>query len=65
MITKAQLEEIIKGAFNYVSDNEDITPTEARDHIAKEIANGVQQFVVGRQTVGASSDGASVTTTIQ
>lgn len=65
MITKAQLELIIKGAFDYVSDKEDITPKDARDHIATEIANGVEQYVIGRQTVGVSSDGASVTTTIQ
>lgn len=65
MITKAQLEGIIKGAFDYVSDKNDITPTEARDHIAKEIANGVEQYVVGRQTIGTSSNGGTVTTTIQ
>lgn len=65
MITKAQLKEIIKNAFDFVSDKEDITPTEARNHIASEIANGVEQYVVGRQTTGVSSNGASVTTTIQ
>lgn len=61
-ITEAQLAEKIKQAMNYHSDNPDINIGDARQHLANEIAEGVAQFVIGRQvSVPGIQPGGSVT----
>jgi len=64
-ITEAQLAQGLEDLYNFWSDKVDIIPAEARHQLAIEQANLIAQFVQGRQTTGTSSDGATVTTTIQ
>ncbi len=65
MITEQQLAQKIEDAYDVVSGDSTIDPEVARKQVAQEIAAAIAQFVIGRQTTGVSSDGATVTTTIQ
>lgn len=63
-ITKAQLANLIKEAFDFDSDKE-VSPAEARQRQADKIADAVSQFVIGRTTTvtGTSATGGAVTGT--
>jgi hypothetical protein len=63
-ITKAQLANLIKEAFDFDSDKE-VSPAEARQRQADKIADAVSQFVIGRTTTvtGTSATGGVVTGT--
>ena len=65
MITQAQLAQGLEDLYNFWSDKTDIVPAEARRQFAIGQASLIAQFVQGRTTTGTSSDGATVTTTIQ
>jgi len=65
MITQAQLAQGLEDLYNFWSDKTDIVPAEARRQFAIGQASLIAQFVQGRETTGTSSDGATVTTTIQ
>ncbi|GLB51700.1 hypothetical protein NBRC110019_07390 [Neptunitalea chrysea] len=64
-ITEEQLAAKFKAAFEFGSDDPNINVAEARQHLADELANGVAQFVIGRQTAvtGTSATGGAVTGT--
>jgi len=64
MIDETQLKELIKQAFDSVSDT-DIEPSQAREHIAEQIAQAIKLFVVGRETIvtGTSASGGPVSGT--
>lgn len=63
-ITKAQLAEKIKQAFDDDSDV-NVNPSEARKRQADKIADAVSAFVIGRETIvtGTSATGGAVTGT--
>ncbi|MBB4117858.1 hypothetical protein GGR32_000130 [Mesonia hippocampi] len=63
--TQQQLQDAIEEAYDAESNNPNINPEQARKRIAQKLASAISSFVIGRQTTGVSSDGASVTTTIQ
>lgn len=64
-ITQAQLAAKIKAAFDFDSDKVGVSPAEARQRQANEIAEAVAQFVIGRETqvTGTSATGGAVTGT--
>lgn len=64
-ISQEALSAKIKAAMDLFSDNPEINIEEARQHLADEIAEGVAQFVVGRETnvVGTSATGGAVSGT--
>lgn len=64
-ITQQQLAAKIKEAMELNSDDPEVNIEEARKHLADEIAEGVAQFVIGRQTTvtGTSATGGAVTGT--
>lgn len=61
-ITKQQLAQTIKEAFDYDSDRE-VNPAEARKRQADKIAQAIADYVVGRETLvtGTSATGGPVT----
>lgn len=61
-ITEAQLAAKFLAAMNFHSDNPDVDINEARQHLANELAAGVKEFTVGRETtvIGTSATGGSV-----
>lgn len=63
--TSQQLQDAIEAAYDAESNNSNIDPEQARKRIAQKLAAAIAGFVIGRQTTGASTDGASVITTIQ
>lgn len=65
MITEQQLAQKIEDAYDAVSGDSGVNPEQARKQVAQDIAAAVAEFVIGRQTTGTSSDGATVTTIIQ
>lgn len=64
-ITEVQLADGLEALYDQYSDRNDITPAEARKQFAIGQANLIAQFVQGRNTIGNSSDGATVNTVIQ
>lgn len=64
-ITQQQLSKRIEGILNADSDNENISPAQARKRLANEIAAAVAEFVIGRKTTvtGTSATGGAVTGT--
>jgi hypothetical protein len=64
-ITEAQLAQGLEDLYDFWSDKTDIGPAEARKQFAIGQANLIAQFVQGRNTIGTSSDGATVNTVIQ
>ena len=64
-ITQQQLAQKIEDAYDSVSNNSNTDPEQARKQVAEDIAAAIAEFVIGRQTTGTSSDGATVNTTIQ
>jgi hypothetical protein len=64
-ISEEQLADKIEAAMDLFSDEPEINIAEARKHLAKEIAEGVKMFVVGRETTvtGTSATGGPVTGT--
>ena len=64
-ITQVQLAAKIKSAMELNSDDPEVNIEEARNHLANEIAEGIAQFVIGRQTTvtGTSATGGAVTGT--
>ncbi len=64
-ITQQQLAAKIKEAMELKSNDPEVNIEEARNHLADEIAEGVAQFVIGRQTTvtGTSATGGAVTGT--
>lgn len=64
-ITEAQLAEKFKAALDARSGDPDVDIEEARQKLADELAEGVAQFVIGRQTTvtGTSATGGAVTGT--
>jgi hypothetical protein len=64
-ITETQLANGLEAIYDQWSDKVDIDPAEARRAIAVEQASLIAQFVQGRETLGTSSDGATVNTEIQ
>ncbi len=65
MITEAQLAQGLEDLYNFWSDKTDIVPADARKQFALGQASLIAQFVQGRETLGNSSDGATVATIIQ
>lgn len=65
MITEAQLAQGLEDLYNFWADKTDIVPEDARRQFAIGQASLIAQFVQGRETLGNSSDGATVTTIIQ
>jgi len=63
-ITEEQLAIKIEEAYDAVSGDSNVNPEEARKQVAEDLAAAIAQFVIGRQTTGVSSDGATVNTTI-
>lgn len=63
-ITQLQLKARLKSAMDAEADQE-VSPAEARDRIATEMAAAVNDFVVGRLTTvtGTSVSGGAVTAT--
>ncbi|SHH75240.1 hypothetical protein [Flavobacterium johnsoniae] len=63
-ITKAQLAQKIKEAFDADSDVQ-VNPSEARKRQADKIADAISLFVIGRETIvtGTSATGGAVTGT--
>lgn len=66
-ITEAQLAAKIKAAMDFNSDDPQVNIDQARQHLADEIAQGVAEFVIGRQTLvsGVQPGGATATGIIQ
>lgn len=64
-ISQAELAAKIKTAMDFKSDDPDVDIDEARQHLADEIAEGIAQFTVGRETTvtGTGYNGAAVTGT--
>lgn len=64
-ITQQQLSAKIQAAMELNSDDPQVNIEAARKHLADEIAEGVAQFVIGRETVvtGTSATGGPVTGT--
>ena len=62
-ITKQQLAQRITSALNAQSNDSNIDPEQARVAIGNEIAQAIDDYVIGRTTIvtGNSSDGATVT----
>ncbi|WP_027391776.1 hypothetical protein [Aquimarina latercula] len=63
-ITTQQLSDLIEKAFNDESDVR-VDPVQARKRQAQRIANAIEQYVVGRNTMvtGTSATGGAVTGT--
>lgn len=64
-INEQQLADGLEELYDSWADNPNVDPAEARKQFAIGQANLIAQFVQGRETTGNSSDGATVTTTIQ
>jgi len=64
-LTEAELADGLESLYDQWSNDENIDPEAARRSLAEGQASLIAQFVQGRQTTGTSSDGATVTTTIQ
>jgi hypothetical protein len=65
VINQTALAGLIKEALDNVSDQEQQDPEVARQLLANKLAEVVALFVIGRQTIGTTSDGAIATTIIQ
>jgi ABC-type transporter MlaC component len=65
VINQTDLAGLIKEALDNVSDQEEQDPEVARQLLANKLAEAVALFVIGRQTIGPTSDGATATTIIQ
>lgn len=65
-ITQEQLSAKIKAAMNFHSDDPEVDIEAARQHLADEIAAGVAEFTVGRETtvVGVQTGGSTAVGTI-
>lgn len=63
-ITKQQLKERIQQAFDMFS-NVEVEPANAREQQAQKIADAIELYVVGRETIvtGTSASGGPVTGT--
>ena len=48
--TVIQLKQKIKDAMDNISSNANIDPARAREQIAEDIANAINDFVIGRKT---------------
>jgi hypothetical protein len=66
-IEQPALKVLIEDALGRASDlDADTTdPQTAREQLAEDLAEAIAAFVIGRQTVGPTSDGATATTIVQ
>lgn len=65
VISQAELAAKIKAAMDFNSDDPEVNIEAARQHFADELAEGIAQFTVGRETsvTGTSATGGAVTGT--
>ncbi|MEH6405769.1 MAG: hypothetical protein V7767_00665 [Leeuwenhoekiella sp.] len=62
-ITETQLAAKFEAALKAKSDDPNVDIEDARKHLAKELAEGVAQFVIGRETTVVGVQNGSGTTT--
>lgn len=66
-IEQLQLKALIQDALEAASDIDAsaVDPETAREQLASDLSEAIAAFVIGRTTVGPTSDGATATTVVQ